>query len=229
MTIRFGFRGELLGRLDELLDDLVTAGERFDQGRLIEAKVMAIHLRKLLHEAVGSHALIQEFGLQHRLTWVDTAGVPNPKVQSSAACLTLMNVRKGAHAHGEYVPKFSLYPPAPIRTRSGGHIDRGSRIPFEHWWTNPVVKDADGAEYSRKQLVLALTERGPDGRLDPETAAAYDALVDSASLGGALLDETPSPATLTHNPVMASVRQISYEVLQSITQQRDIIDGVGAA
>ncbi len=106
-----------------------------------------------------------------------------------------------------------------IRTREGGHIDRGSRIPFDHWWTNPVVKDADGAEYSRKDLVLALAS---SDLTDPEVEAAYAALAGSESLGWVVRRDTAATG-LERNPVMASVRQIGFEVLQSISQQRDVI------
>ncbi|MGE0220034.1 hypothetical protein [Mycolicibacterium sp.] len=202
---------------------LTTAGERFDQGQLVEAKMLAAQIRRLVHRSGASRALLEEFGLTHRLTWVDTAGVLNPKIATSAACLTLMKIRTRTQAGGEYVPKLGLYPPAPIRTRSGGHIDRGSRIPFEHWWTNPVVKDADGFEYSRKQLVLAVAGAADDDG-DPETGAALEAVAGSPSLGPAVLETGTEPTVLAQTPVMASVRQIGYEVLQSISQQRDIID-----
>jgi hypothetical protein len=228
MAVRTRTRDALLGELDELVRSVKSAGELFDQGRYVEAKVLAAQVSRLVHEADGSRSLIERLGVANRLTWVDTAGVLNPKASCSAACLTLMKVRTGAKGYGEYVPKLSLYPPAPIRTRSGGHIDRGSRIPFDHWWTNPVVKDADGAEYSRKQLVLALAGKDT-AHADAETAAAYAALAGSPSLGW-VVSEGPGSATsaFERNPVMASVRQIGFEVLQTIRQQRDVIEAAAA-
>lgn len=208
-----------MARFDELVAALRSAGERFDQGRLIEARDLAGHIRRLVHQGATTRALIDELGVPQDFTWVDTAGVLNPKTAASAACLTLMKIRTGSQRCGEFVPKLSLYPPAPIRTREGGHIDRGSRIPFDHWWTNPVVKDADGAEYSRKDLVLALAS---SDLTDPEVEAAYAALAGSESLGWVVRRETAATG-LERNPVMASVRQIGFEVLQSISQQRDVI------
>ncbi|MCV7366963.1 hypothetical protein [Mycolicibacterium duvalii] len=199
--------------LDDEVDQLRAAGERFDQGRLDEATTMAAHIRRLVHRTDDSPALIDGLGLGGRLTWVDTAGVPSPKTACATACLTLTKVSPRARNHREFVPKMGLYPPAPIRTRDGGQIDRGSRIPFEHWWTNPVIRDVDGTEYTRKQLVLALASR-PGSARDPETWAASNALRASATLS----------APVASNPVLASIRQIAYEVVQSITQQRTLID-----
>ncbi|MDY7000068.1 MAG: hypothetical protein SW019_26060 [Actinomycetota bacterium] len=225
MALTARMQAELRATLDDHIQALKTAGERFDQGRLIEAHVLAIHIRALVHEGPKSPALIDELGLQDQLTWVDTGGVPNPKTASSASCLTLMKVRTGMRPGGEYVPKLGLYPPAPIRTRGGEHINRGSRIPFHEWWTNPVIKDADGLEYSRKLLVLALG----GGDDDPEADVARTALAASGSLGGILTDPTFSTPTVpgrdpATNPVLASVRQIGYEVIQTIRQQRDVIE-----
>ena len=88
----------LLAALDDYALALASAGERFDQGRYIEAQVLAVHVRKLVHEGYTSRALLTEIGLRDVLTWVDTGGVPNPKTASSAACLTLMKVRSGRKA-----------------------------------------------------------------------------------------------------------------------------------
>jgi hypothetical protein len=220
MVLRSGMSTDAMTRFGETVTDLRSAGERFDQGSVLAARKMAVQIRRLVHHCAVTPALLDELGVAQALTWVDTAGVPNPKTAASAACLTLMKIRTGSQRCGEFVPKLGLYPPAPIRTRDGAHIDRGSRIPFEHWWTNPVVKDADGEQFSRKQLVLALT---PDA--DPEASAAYAALAGSPSLRAAV-DSEPV-ADLERNPVMASVRQIGYEVLQTLGQQRDVITAGG--
>ena len=219
MVVRTRIQADMMARIDELVTELKTAGERFDQGRMLEGREVARHIGRLVHGTASSRALIDEWGVRPLMTWVDTAGVVNPKTASSAACLTLMKIRTGSQRCGEFVPKLGMYPPAPIRTRDGEHIDRGSRIPFEHWWTNPVVKDADGAEFSRKQLVLALAA-GPNA--DDEAAAALAALAGSPSLGRVVQGD-PAATGLERNPVMASARQIGYEVLQSISQQRDVI------
>ncbi len=230
MAVRIHSYADLLTMLDELVHDMKSASEQFDQGRLVEATTLATHIRKLVHQCDESDALIDQLGLQGQLTWVDTAGVPNPKTTSSSACLTLMKVCSGARRHAEYVPKLGMYPPAPIRTRDGGSIERGSRISFDHWWTNPVVKDCDGMVFSRKQLVLALARYGCDTADDAETAAACETLRSSRSLRWVVSGQKVWASTaLESNPVMASIRQIGYETLQTIRQQRDVIEGTLAA
>ena len=218
-------RDELLAKMDARVDQLRSAGGQFDEGRLVAARDIAVHICALIHRSEKTPALLDQLGLQDVLTWVDTAGVTHPKTVSSAACLTLMNIGTGPNRHGEYIPKLDLYPPVPIRTRDGGRIDRGSRIPFDHWWTNPVVKDPDGADYSRCQLVLALAHDQGATDDDPEAKAAHDVVAGSRWLGWVVSGGVDSAsAAFGTNPLMASVRQIGYEVAQSIRQQRDIID-----
>lgn len=215
-------RTELLKQLDDRIDRLISAGTLFDQGDPAGAREIATHVRGLIHHTQVSRSLINRLGLDGELTWVDTAGVTHPKTVTSAACLTLMKIASGPDCHGEYIPKLDLYPPVPIRTRDGGRIDRGSRIPFDDWWTNPVVKDPDGTEYSRKQLVLALD---PADCGDPETMAAYGAVAGSRWLGWVVTGGAPAKsATFRTNPLLASVRQIGYEVVQTIGQQRDVVE-----
>lgn len=206
--------------MDELLLGIRAASERFDQGCHTEATTLARHIRALVHHTHDADAVIERLGLRDALTWVDTAGVPNPKVLCSTAGLTLMSIRSRHHGEEAYVPKLSMYPPSPIRTRSGEQIYSGSRIPFEHWWTNPVVRDVDGTEFSRQQLILALSDQD-----EPEARAAHRALRASASLGW-VLSETANPQTrpLCGSPVIASIRQIGYEVVQSVSEQSALVD-----
>ncbi len=224
MIVQPHTHAELLALVDDRVDRLKTAGAHFDEGKPAAARGMAVHIRALIHHTAASPALINQLGLERELTWVDTAGVTHPKTVTSAACLTLMNVGSGSRGQGQYVPKLDLYPPAPIRTRDGGRIDRGSRIPFDHWWTNRVLKDPDGVEYSRKQLVLALANDAAGGRDDPEAKAVYDSVAASRWLGWVVSGGNESPSsTLGMNPLMASVRQIGHEVVQSISQQRALV------
>ncbi|PRC43589.1 hypothetical protein C6A85_000000104570, partial [Mycobacterium sp. ITM-2017-0098] len=215
MTVPTRTRAAATRTLDELIVNINTACERFDQGRYAEAKLLAGHIRALFHHTDKSAAVIERLGLREVLTWIDTAGVPNPKVDCPTAGLTLMRIRSRHHGEETYVPKLSMYPPVPIRSRSGEQIYSGSRIPFEHWWTNPVITDADGAHYSRQQLVLALCDQD-----DAEAEAARSALRRSASLGWVVSEPVDAESKpLCSSPVIASIRQIGYEVLQSISEQ----------
>jgi Helicase conserved C-terminal domain len=83
-----------------------------------------------------------------------------------------------------------------------------------------VIKDSDGQEFTRKELVLALCNKEGGAHVDPEIEAAYEKLASSNSLGW-VYREGDGPDQLLPNPVVYSMRQISHEVLESVQQQRD--------
>jgi hypothetical protein len=228
MASRRRTRAELLAVLDDEIYFLESASERYDAGKLIESKLLATRIRVLLHQTARSHALINQLGVQDDLTWVDTAGVFDPSNLSPTSGLTLTKMVTGPDGYAAYVPKVEVPqpPPRPLRTKDGGAIAYGSRIPFVDWWTNSVIRDSAREEFSRKQLVLALANQEGGAHYDPEIKAAYAALVDSNSLGWVFSGGSSSaPQPFNGNPVMASVRQIAYEVLESLRNQRDVIDG----
>ncbi len=216
---------ELLALLDDEVYFLESTAQRFDEGKHIEAKLLATRLRVLLHQTNQSHALINQLGLQDQLTWVDTAGVFEPDNLSPTSGLTLSKITVGEG--GKYVPRCEV-PPHPdrrIRTKNGQYFESGTRISFADWWTNSVIRDTESREFSRQRLVLALANHEGGAHVDPEVKAAYAALVESNSLGWVVLGGSSSaPEPFSGNPVMASVRQIAHEALESICQQREVID-----
>jgi hypothetical protein len=216
-------RDELLEFLGEQIDHLEASNELFDAGRLSEAKRMALAVRVLVHQTNNSHALINQLELENTLTWVDTAGIPDPRNLLPTSGLTQFKLDIGSGKDFEYVAKLGDYPPGPIMTRGGPRLPRGSRVPFDEWWTNTVVKDAGGTEFSRRALVLALSNKEGGAHVDPVANADYETLAKSNSLGWSVGVSGGDPRPMAQNPVFPSMRQISYEVVESLRQQQDRI------
>lgn len=251
-------REELLELFEEHLEFLERSNDAFDQGHLSEAKRMAVSLRVLFHNTKMSHALLNQLDLHETLTWVDSAGIPDPHNLLPEWGL----VQSGINIEdGKGTPVFRAplgdRPPTRIRTKSL-RLPRGSRIPLEEWWTEHVVKDADRTLFSRKDFVLALVNKEGGAHVDPEIQASYNKIANLNSMGwtysegpeGRALTSAPipvgpsaqaggseraSPATAPKpkegwsdpialdNPVPYIVRQISYEVVESVRHQRDRI------
>jgi hypothetical protein len=209
-------RDELLEKLNAQIGHLERLNAAFDGGHLDEAVWMATPVRVLVLQTRKSHALINQLGLENTLQWVDTAGLPSPGTLLSTSGLTHMKMGGGTV---EYVAMLGFYPPT-MRTRSGQTIPRGSRIPFDEWWTNTVIKDTEGTEFSRRALVLALAHKEGGAHVDPVPDPDYEALAKSNSLGWSVRIGDEDPRPMTQNPVYPSMRQISYEVVESIRQQR---------
>ena len=85
------------------------------------------------------------------------------------------------------------------------------------------MKDSDGTLFCRKEFVLALANQEGGAHVDPQIKAAYDKLANSNSMGWTY-KEGDSPEIPLSNPVPFAVRQISYEAVESVRQQRDRIE-----
>jgi hypothetical protein len=213
-------RDELLKFLVEQIGFLERSNALFDNGHLGEALRMATSVRVLVHQTRMSHALINQLGLENNLRWVDTAGVPRPGNLLSTSGLTHVKMSTGTDP--EYVAMLGFFPPTML-TKSGQQITRGSRIPFDDWWTNTVIKDAEGTEFSRRAMVLALANKEGGAHVDPTADADYAALAKSNALGWSVSIGDEEPRPMAQDPVPPSMRQISYEVLETLQQQRDLI------
>lgn len=247
-------RAELLELFEEHLEFLERSNDAFDQGHLSEAKRMAVSLRVLFHNTKMSHALLHQLDVHKTLTWIDTAGIPDPDNLLPSWGLVQSGIRI---EDGKGTPVFKAplgdYPPTRIRTKTL-RLPRGSRIQFEDWWTEDVVKDADRNLFSRKDFVLALVNKEGGAHVDPEIQESYNKIANLNSMGWTY-SEGPEGRTLTgplipvgpgsservsssappkaqegwtdpialDNPVPYMVRQISYEVVESVKQQRERI------
>lgn len=236
-------REELLELFEEHIQFLTRSNDAFDQGHLAEAKRMAVSLRVLFHNTKMSHALIPQMGLAQPLRWVDTCGMPDPANMMPQWGLVIMGMRLETNEM-IFEPRMGGGAPTPIRTKAS-RIPRGSRIQRDDWWTEPVVKDASHALFSRKDFVLALSNKEGGAHVDPSISESYNRIANLNSMGWSFsvtpeghrelrgpliaLDGSPTDATVAtldpdeealSNPVPFMVRQISYEVLESVKQQR---------
>lgn len=244
-------RAELLEFFDEQIGFLERSNHAFDEGHLSEAKRMATTLRVLIHNTRTSHALVNQLDFHDTLTWVDTAGMPDPENLLPEWGLVQTGLGNN-DGKGEPIFRAPLddRPPKLIQTKSG-RVPRGSRIPLNDWWIEPVVRDADGELFSRRDFVLALANKEGGAHVDPEIYEAYNKIAKLNSMGwtysegpeGGVLegpaiaisrttaDIPPSrrPKLVDNrtdrfalaNPVPFIVRQISHEVVKSACEQRD--------
>lgn len=239
-------REQLLELFEEQMGFLERSNATFDDGHLSEAKRLAVALRVLFHNTKMSHALIYQLGFDQALTWVDTCGMPDPKNMMPQWGLVLMGMRLETN-EVLFTPRLGGGAPTRIRTKTL-RLPRGSRILLDEWWTEPVVKDSSHALFSRKDFVLALSNKEGGAHVDPEIYESYNRIAHLNSMGWTFtvtpegdrvltsapiaLDGSPTDATVAtldpdevalSNPVPFMVRQISYEALESVRQQRDRI------
>lgn len=183
----------------------------FDAGDEAEAKRLATHIRLLVHDTAGSHSLLGLLDLGDSFRFEDTTIrrlelPPGSIILHSGIVMTRMQMGPGGGV------RFA----APLDRLAPERI--GPPVSFAEWWEPSVLNDGDGRPFSRKSFVLALANQDGGAHVDPTLKEAYAALVKQNSLGRSGSDAEGVVRPLD-NIVLASVRQIAWELDQSLRKQ----------
>lgn len=190
-------REDLEKHLQDHIRFLQNSAQSYDEGFEGEAKRMAVSIRVLFHHTNSSKSLVRQ--LNSELDYLDSSSKYDPENLAGfhgLACIYASSV--GA----KYVP----------RIETG--IEEGEWISFSEWWNNPIIVDSKKNSFSRKELILALANKDGGAHVDPELDQAYVELSRNNTFGWLFLKGTiKSPFQAVE---YASIRQICYEVLESI-------------
>lgn len=231
-------RAELEQHLVDSIEFMVDANEKFDAGRLNYAKQLAVQIRLLVLHAGSAHALLEQLGYLTRWGWVDVANDIHPLNLAAEVGPVSYRMNSAGTDGGmsiEYAPV--------LDDLSMDVARRHSR--FDTWWNRPVVKDYYRREFSRADIVLAVTHKDGGAHVDPKLPARLDALKNHGSFGFftssnpdgssslrmliAVGDE-PSPlrdwdsgdrnvSLARTSPIPALIRHFSYEILETVRQR----------
>lgn len=203
---------DLESDLAEQLGFLVSSASAFDLGQLPEAKRIALVIRVLVHDTNISHSLLDQLGIKNSLSWADSTPAidRDPNIVGRSPGLTTMGPGPtGMVFRPRYFEQIEQSP----TTRY---------VPFTDWWERAVILDGNGNEFSRKSLVLAMTNKDGGAHIDRLNAATYDFIhSNSAGFVSISVPEPGSPggaAEPVPTPIYASIRTIAEELL--LTLQR---------
>jgi hypothetical protein len=195
-------RARLLELLDENLEFLNLSATSYDEGYEAEAKRLAVTIRVLLHDTDLSHSLLNQLRVKEKLLFTDTALHEAPGRIQMGPGLAMLKFTSGEG--GEYVPMLDNLSPTRIQPP----------LPFAGWWQSSILMGT-GPSWTRKKLVLELANKEGGAHVDPKLNAAYEALANHNALGWTA-NTGSGPEPFKGSPVSASVRQIAYEVTDTI-------------
>jgi hypothetical protein len=216
----------------------------FDAGHEDEAQRIAVALRVLLHHTTQSKSLLMQLGLQTTSRFVDTAlyreeldraydrwveqvtpGMVIAGTTPDEAGLVVEGINSSGNPAWVAPLATPRLPPAhPAAASTIGVVKS-----FDPWWTTPVVETGSLNYLSRENLITIMANEDGGARVDPELDTEYEQLtVDSlgwqTKIGETVSDKTMVTDTipdLQGNVAAASVRQIAFEVLQTLRPEED--------
>lgn len=198
-------RDELLEHLKEQYNFLVDSSNAYDLGKIGEAKRLAVVIRVLVHDTDHSTSLLKHLGKKD-IKFYDTSTDYNPNNILSYQGLVIMKITTGRPA--EYVAPLNRLSPSRIR----------EKVSFDVWWNTIVFKDSKKNIFKRCDIVKTLANKEGGAHIDYKLNNNYTALTKFNSLGwksefteGGLITEVD-----LGNPVLPSMRQISYEMIKTL-------------
>ncbi len=195
-------REDLFDHLQDQMHFLQASCSSYDEGSINESKRLAVVIRVLVHDTSKSKSLLNQLDMKS-LQYLDTSLPIIPGNLVSHQGLTM--IRLGSEG-STFVPR-CLAPPRP-------DIGPPRPLPFDDWWNAIVLIDQQRIEFTRKDLVLTLSNKEGGAHVDPRLDSDYVALTRHHSMGWRYSsldrDEPIEPIEL------ASVRQIAYEIIISL-------------
>lgn len=216
---------ELVEHLRRQIRFLMRSAAAFDDGDEAEAQRLAIALRMLLHDTRAGPSLFGQLRLLGLLEFIDTARAVEPENMMATSGLVQVQFSTSPPG-GRYVAALGDLPPDTL----------GRRSAFGSWWNRGVTKPRNGVEYSRADMVLAVANREGGAHVDPLRDPIYQALVVEDGLGWrhtavadhvgliwSQVDDTVSGEPMEGDPLLAAVRQVAYEVTETVAGQLSAI------
>jgi len=201
-------QSELKLKLKEQMDFLRSSCKAFDLGSESEAKRIATSIRVLVHDTNRSNSLLAQLGHKDKLRYFDSSLPIDPQ---------LVDPRKREYVFqglpglvGIRVASMQAKFIAPLTVRDGAE----GPVAFQDWWEKKCIPGDDGKRYSRKQLVLWMTNKEGGAHIDRDINAAYRDLNSSSlgmsfSVGGVIKG-------FSNSSVDASIRQVGWEILETL-------------
>jgi hypothetical protein len=200
---------DLITHLKEQIDFLERSAKAYDEGYVSEAKRIATTLRVLLHDTKNSTSLLKLLG-KNRIKFYNSS--MNYESGLAPKMKLIIMVIKG---HEEYFD--DAFYKAPLDNLPPG-TNVNKKNDFLQWWNQVVIIDQKKNKFSRKDLVISVSNQDGGAHIDPKLDNKYADLTRFNSLGWLLITNNVEKKFST-NPELASIRQICHEVLKTLNDE----------
>lgn len=199
-------REQLEKHLKEQIELLELVCDAYDSGKKVSAKMIASVVRTLVHDTDKSYSLLGLLSLKTE-QFFDTCtsiGLPGQtdgykRIGSFAGIVGL-----GIGSTPDYIPYLDEVPTGAF-----------GRVRFDEYWNRVVLIDATGHKFTRRQLILTVTNEEGGAHVDPTINKKFDALANNNSMGWKV-STNKSAETDLPGIESATIRQIGHEILRTL-------------
>lgn len=191
---------ELAKHLTEQIWFLQSSAKLYDLGNEAEAKRMAVTLRVLLHDTKASSSLLGQMHLKKKMQFVSTAQKYDPTNLLSQQCLIRLDLVGNT---ARYVPLFE-------------NNDCYRLLSFPDWSGEIVFSNQKKNLYRRKQVLKLLANQDGGAHVDPELDDDLAVMKTNDLTSWTVVRADGKESPLDNDAVYATMRQMTFEVLQSL-------------
>ena len=211
------FKGELEERINNFLDKLNSLCDQFDKGDSDALYSACSILRWLLSDTKDTTSLFTQIGLKKTKKFIDSSiknrtgfsyweigdGVSDINMQSSPTVYAGMLRKKLSRINDRKLQ-------CDIEPLYDGSAHETKKLSFDEWYHQEIYSNVKrGCSISRKDII----ENFPENEIGVRKDGQYDIFKDSSMLGFYI---NGVPVRFIQNPAFVSLRQIAWEVLESL-------------
>ncbi|MFB0845777.1 hypothetical protein [Paenibacillus oleatilyticus] len=196
---------DIHNHLKEQIQFILNSCDAFDNGFKGEAKRLAATIRVLVHDTPNSISLLTQLRCKDSLYYHNTS---LPYVADNlVAHLGLIGVKAGVTGVEYYAFLGDGFPDSYLKPW----------VTFPTWWTNTIIIDDKMNKFNRKDLILTVANQDGGTHVDPKLNQAYAELSRNNSLN--MFQVTDSHETPISDPHLVSIRQIAYEIIETLKRK----------
>ena len=194
---------ELVQHLKEQIKFLQSSCKLYDTGSEFEAKRMALTLRVLLYDSGNGSSLLGLLHLKKKMQFISTAQPYQSNNFLTQQCLAQMNI---GNQGGKFLPLFNN--------------SRAKLLSCKDWLQEIVMDDSKKNVYRRIQLIKLLANKDGGAHVDEKICDELAPLKDPYVSAWGVIDSAGMEHPMSNDVVYCSMRQMAYEVLQSLYKEK---------
>ena len=198
-------RDELFRNFREVFDALQIASRAYDNGQMGAAPLLAGTIYTFVHDKGKRTRSLLSLVNRKDILFLNTARPINPKNLMTEMPLVMIKI--ATDGSSGFVPRF-------------GELPENNPVPeqeFRTWWNSSILRDKKKRELTRKNLISHVRNKEGGGHVDPSVEATFAELNRNNSMGWEF-GYGNKFFVPEYGPHYASVRQIAYELDQTIRQ-----------